>query len=226
MMKALERIPLWISQPLLLLLCWLGWLHASRLDSWAVGVLSLLMISISLIALHTQLRLLLLRTLVSALFLIFSLDKLGDLEAFAESIFEYQIISQSTAELLAAPLAYTELITAITFFLWTLLALSGRLHLLGSARPIITLILHGFLIGMLTTFCGAIIYGLFTNPYMDCGCGDSWNPIDVFSKSAWYILTDIKLPGLPASLFRNLISLSILAYSYIFELKNLKSKSA
>ena len=49
---------------------------------------------------------------------------------------------------------------------------------------------------------------------LDCGCGDAWNPIDVYSKSLWFCVTGERIPGLGASLFRNLISLSLLFWSY------------
>jgi hypothetical protein len=77
-------------------------------------------------------------------------------------------------------------------------------------------ILHVVLAMLLATFCIAISYGLLTNPDMDCGCGDAWNPIDAFTKSLWSALTGERIPGLSASLFRNIFTLSLLGLSLLW----------
>jgi len=213
MIDALQKLPVWLTQPVLLLICWFGWMQSAGLDSRLKGGLGLALMTAAILLLNATVRLLVLRLLVASLFIIFSLDKMTDLESFAESIIEYQIVSESTAHLLAGPLAYAELIFASLFLIWSVLTLFDRFRVSPLSQSSAPLLLHVALLGMLITFCCAITYGILTNPYMDCGCGDSWNPIDVFSKTAWFIITEIKLPGLPASLFRNVLSVSVLIYS-------------
>jgi uncharacterized membrane protein YphA (DoxX/SURF4 family) len=209
-----KKIPHWQFQLLLLGISWFSWMQASSMSSriWSISFLFLMIASIGLLS--ESLRLLVLRLLVALLFIIFSIDKLGNLEHFADSISEYQIISEKLSYTLSGPLAVSELAASSLFLIWSLMQFfKVRFNYSVSAQYFIGIGSHIALISMLITFCGAITYGLLTNPYMDCGCGDSWNPIDILSKSIWYLCTDIKLPGLPASLFRNIISLSILTYS-------------
>jgi hypothetical protein len=157
-------------------------------------------------------RLFLIRALLGLLFLIFGLDKLGGLEHFAESIDAYQMIPTTWTHLAASLLAPLEAIIGCIFIIYSVLdvARSGRF---SGRSQLYFQGLHMSLLLMLGTFCVAIIYGLFTNPYMDCGCGDAWNPIDVFSKSLWFTFTGEVISGLDASLFRNLCAISLVVYS-------------
>ena len=193
------------------LVMYIGWVVSTNMTS-SMMRLAFLLISISgLWFMSPKIRAVVLRLSLGSLFLIFGLDKLSNLEQFAESIDAYQLIPSSMTLPMAYVLVPVEVIAGGVFVAISLGEVAGRRNVMGSS---VTSAMHVALAGMLGTFCIAITYGLFTNPGMDCGCGDAWNPIDVFAKSLWSCFTGERIPGLGASLFRNLLSLTLLWLSF------------
>lgn len=116
---------------------------------------------------------LLARLLLGAVFIYASYDKILHPAAFAKAIYNYQILPDTTINLVALVLPWLELLVgaALVIGVW----LPGAVPLANA---------------MLLTFFGALIYSVARGLNVDCGCfGPSTGVIEQTSMN-WYLLRD------------------------------------
>lgn len=113
------------------------------------------------------------RVVLGAIFIYASLDKIAHPEAFANAIYNYQILPEPLINLTAIVLPWLELVMGV------LLVLGVWQH--GAV------FLANVLLGV---FFGALLLNLARGLDIDCGCFSSSQASDSHGSMAWYVIRD------------------------------------
>jgi hypothetical protein len=154
----------------------------------------------------------LIRLLLCLLLVIFGYDKLNN-DSFFEEIEQYEVFSKAFVELLVMFLPSIEILVGTLILLPSQLATNIKIPV--KLRHFV----HLSYFIMMFSFCLILLKGKSIE-INDCGCGVSQNPLDIFAKQIWSWYSGEIIPGINASILRNIMAMILLSISSLSIHKN------